>query len=116
MAQVSHSNMFPLINPAGAAKTGGEMSANAENSSGTAKSAMPTASESATSGAEAAPGGGATAGAAAGAGAAAEGRAGTGSTEEAEVREERSECSHTSRDKVTGDQTQVCSSSLTVHQ
>ncbi|PWA22775.1 hypothetical protein CCH79_00002429, partial [Gambusia affinis] len=65
-------------------ETGGEMSANAENSSGTAKSAMPTASESATSGAEAAPGGGATAGAAAGAGAAAEGRAGTGSTEEAE--------------------------------
>lgn len=81
--------VIQLIDHTGAAMTGGEMSASAVTSTATGKaSATPTVSGSATSVAGAAPVGEATAaaGAAAGAEAAVEERAGTESTEEAEVR------------------------------
>lgn len=67
--------------------TGGEMIASAETSIDMGKAAAtPTESESGTSAVGGAPAGGATAEAAAEAGAAVEERAGTGNTEEAEVR------------------------------
>lgn len=94
--------------------TGGERSASAATLIATGKAAATlTANVSATSAAGEAPGGGATAAAAvaAGAGVAAVERAGTGSTEEAEVRKLSPPHLPTANNNSTGEQTQECRSS-----
>lgn len=101
-----------LVNRTGVVMTGGERSASAATLIATGKVvATPTVSESATSAAGAAPAGGATAEVVAEAGAVAEGRAGTESTEEAEVRKFPQHHLHTANDNSTRDKTQECASS-----
>lgn len=85
------------------------MSVSAATSIGTGKApAIPTASGSATSDGGAAPAGGATAEAAAGVGVAAGERAGTGSTEESEVRKSHTPTQEAAAATTTAQGTQEC--------